>query len=132
MSCDLTRCMMSNRVIGASKLTSCYELSRAYKRRCEPFRPTNHITTIIMDKTTSVLAALDAGKLPDQNQINQSIDWVLVNFIAELESGTGGDSELSKQGRVIAGGVREILRAYKQLGSNKNGRWWRACMPVVR
>lgn len=75
-----------------------------------------------MDKTTSVLAALDAGKFPDQKQINQAIDWALTNLIPEIEP--AGSSELSAQGKVIADGLREILRAYKQLGSNKNGRWW--------
>ena len=72
-----------------------------------------------MEKATSVLAALDAGKFPDQNQVNQVIDWVLVNGIPEIEPSGGG--ELSAQGKIIANGLREVLQAYKQLGSNKNG-----------
>jgi hypothetical protein len=72
-----------------------------------------------MDKTTSVLAALDAGKFPDQNQVNQAINWVLVNGIPEIEPSGGG--QLSAQGKVIANGLREVLQSYKQLGSNKNG-----------
>jgi hypothetical protein len=83
-----------------------------------------------MDKVTSVLAALDANKFPDQNQINQAIDWVLVNVIAEFEPSEGG--ELSAQGKLIAGGLREVLQAYKQLGSAKNGRFLTSTMPALR
>ncbi|KZP20679.1 hypothetical protein FIBSPDRAFT_911054 [Athelia psychrophila] len=72
-----------------------------------------------MDKTTSVLAALDAGKLPNQKQVNQAIDWITENVIPEAQPQGGG--ELSAQGRVIANGLREVLSAYKQLGSSKNG-----------
>jgi hypothetical protein len=72
-----------------------------------------------MEKATSVLAALDAGKFPDQNQVNQAIDWVLINGIPEIEP--SGRGELSAQGKIIANGLREVLQAYKQLGSNKNG-----------
>ncbi|KAF7981273.1 hypothetical protein HWV62_34169 [Athelia sp. TMB] len=72
-----------------------------------------------MDKTTSVLAALDAGKLPNQKQVNEIIDWITDNVIPEVQpSGTG---ELSAQGRIIANGLREVLQSYKQLGSAKNG-----------
>ena len=72
-----------------------------------------------MDKTTSVLAALDAGKLPNQKQVDQIIDWVTQNVIPEVQPSGGG--ELSAQGRVIANGLREVLQSYKQLGSAKNG-----------
>lgn len=72
-----------------------------------------------MDKATSVLAALDAGKLPDQEQVNQAIDWVLNSAIPELEP--SGRGELSEQGKVIANGLRDVLQSYKQLGSAKNG-----------
>jgi hypothetical protein len=75
-----------------------------------------------MDKTTSVLAALDAGKFPNHNQINQAIDWVLTNGIPEIEPSGGG--ELSAQGKVIANGLREVLLSYKQLGSNKNSAYF--------
>jgi hypothetical protein len=71
-----------------------------------------------MDKTTSVLAALDAAKFPDQKQINHAIGWMLVNGIPEIEPAGGG--ELSAQGKAIANGLREVLQAYKQLGLNKN------------
>lgn len=72
-----------------------------------------------MEKATSVLAALDAGKFPDQKQINEAIDWVLLNGIPEIEP--SGSGKLSEQGQVIANGIREVLRSYKQLGSSKNG-----------
>lgn len=72
-----------------------------------------------MDKTTSVVAAFDAGKIPDQKQINAAIDWVLTNGIPEIEP--EGSGQLSAQGRVIANGMRDVLKSYKQLGSAKNG-----------
>jgi hypothetical protein len=79
---------------------------------------------LVMEKATSVLAAFDAGKFPDQSQANQAIDWVLVNLIPEIEPSGGG--ELSAQGKAISNGLREALKAYKQLGSNKNGQYFRS------
>ncbi|KAF5378126.1 hypothetical protein D9615_007578 [Tricholomella constricta] len=72
-----------------------------------------------MDKATSVLGALDAGKLPTTQQINQFIDWLDKVGIASVEPRITGD--LSSQGRLLARRVRELLDAYKQLGINKNG-----------
>jgi hypothetical protein len=74
-----------------------------------------------MEKTTSILGALDAGKYPDQKQVNQAIDWTLVDVLPEIEP--SGEGELSAQGKIIANGLREVLQSYKQLGSNKNGQW---------
>jgi hypothetical protein len=85
-----------------------------------------------MDKATSVLAAFDAGKFPDQKQVNQATDWVLVNLISEIEPQDVG--ELSAQGKAISNGLREVLQAYKQLGTNKNGRYCRfnyACIALT-
>lgn len=71
-----------------------------------------------MDKTSSVIAALDAGKLPSQRQINAIIDWLLVDIIpsdpTELD-------DLTERGKVIARDLTDLLNAYKQLGTNKNG-----------
>lgn len=70
-----------------------------------------------MDKTSSVIAALDAGKLPSQRQLNDIIDWLLFNIIPcelpELD-------KLTQQGGTIARGLADVLAAYKQLGANKN------------
>lgn len=71
-----------------------------------------------MDKLSSVLAALDAGKLPTTQQVNQFIDWLKDVSITRLESAKS--LELSTQGQILADDLRGVLDAYKQLGSNKN------------
>ncbi|KAG6331470.1 hypothetical protein ID866_7618, partial [Astraeus odoratus] len=71
-----------------------------------------------MEKLSSIVAAVDAGKLPTQQQTNQYIDYVLKHFVAPLEA---DDSlRLSVEGKIIAQDVREVLLAYKQLSTNKN------------
>ncbi|KAG6850361.1 hypothetical protein H0H93_014315 [Arthromyces matolae] len=64
----------------------------------------------------SVLAAIDAGKLPSTQQLNQFIAWLDNVGIASIQP-----ENLSSQGRVLAKRVREILDAYKKLAINKNG-----------
>ncbi|KAF4567138.1 hypothetical protein EYR40_006132 [Pleurotus pulmonarius] len=71
-----------------------------------------------MDKSTSVLAAFEAGKIPSHQQIADFIDWFNGTIIPQASP--GGSDQLSFQGRVLADDVREILDAYKQLGNNKN------------
>lgn len=70
-----------------------------------------------MDKTSSVIAALDAGKLPSQPQLNAIIDWILRNIVPsdlpELD-------KLTEPGRAIACGLGDVLAAYRQLGTKKN------------
>lgn len=76
-----------------------------------------------MDKVTSVIAALDAGKLPSTQQMNQLIDWVISVGLTKAEpADTGG---LSSQGRFLADDLRNVLEAHKKLGVHKNGarRW---------
>lgn len=72
---------------------------------------------VTMDKTSSVIAALDAGKLPSQHQLNAIIDWILLNIIPfnspELD-------KLTPPGSSIARSLADVLAAYKQLGINKN------------
>ncbi|KAG6860980.1 hypothetical protein C0995_005216 [Termitomyces sp. Mi166 len=72
-----------------------------------------------MDKASSVLAALDAGKLPSTQQLNQFIDWLDQVGIASIEPSSS--ENLSSQGRCLAKRVRQVLDAYKKLGTNKNG-----------
>ncbi|EDR09989.1 uncharacterized protein LACBIDRAFT_317829 [Laccaria bicolor S238N-H82] len=71
-----------------------------------------------MDKSSSVLAALDAGKLPTTQQANQLIDWLKDVGIARLEPSQS--LELSTQGQILADDLRGVLDAYKQLGKDKN------------
>ncbi|KAG5646262.1 hypothetical protein DXG03_003858 [Asterophora parasitica] len=75
-----------------------------------------------MDTATSILGALDAGKLPSTQQLNQFIDWLDKVGIASIEPKSTGD--LSSHGRLLAQRVRELLEAYKQLGMNKNGEFF--------
>lgn len=70
-----------------------------------------------MDEMSSVIAALDAGKLPSQSQLNAFIDWTLLNIIPTDSSQL---DELSQPGRAIANSLADVLATYKQLGSNKN------------
>lgn len=72
-----------------------------------------------MDKTTSVLAALDAGKFPTQKQTNQFIDWLLNSALTQIEPIAEG-GELSTEGKALVGDIRELLTAYKVAGKNKN------------
>ncbi|KAG2745595.1 hypothetical protein P692DRAFT_20741308 [Suillus brevipes Sb2] len=71
-----------------------------------------------MDKLSSVIAALDAGKLPTQKQVDTAIDWTLQNIVASVESSDAG--KLSDPGKVLAHGIHDLLTAYKKLGDNKN------------
>lgn len=71
-----------------------------------------------MDKLSSVIAALDAGKLPTQKQADTAIDWILQNIIASVESPDAG--KISESGEVLARGIQDLLIAYKKLGDNKN------------
>ena len=59
-----------------------------------------------MDKASSVIAALDAGKLPSQEQIDEFIDWFLESPLSQIEPTSSG-GELSEQGRIIVGDIRE-------------------------
>ncbi|KIK91528.1 hypothetical protein PAXRUDRAFT_13737 [Paxillus rubicundulus Ve08.2h10] len=71
-----------------------------------------------MDKISSVIAALDAGKLPTQAQINAIIDWTLENLVVFPDS--PDIEKLSEPGKILVRGLREVLVAYKQLGTSKN------------
>ncbi|KAF8152356.1 hypothetical protein B0H34DRAFT_784565 [Crassisporium funariophilum] len=71
-----------------------------------------------MDKSSSVIAAFEAGKLPSTQQFNAFVDWLRDVGITQVEP--SADGELSKQGRVLADDFRLILDSYKQLANNKN------------
>jgi len=71
-----------------------------------------------MNKTSSVIAALDAGKLPSTQQFNRFFDWLIDVGITNIEPSAQGD--LSSQGRVLANDLRRILDAYKAFLNDKN------------
>ena len=72
-----------------------------------------------MDKTTSVIAALRAGKQPSQSQTNAFIEKLLESELLQAEQ-TAGGGELSQNGRKLAQDLRGILEAYKIYGAHKN------------
>ncbi|KAI0363499.1 hypothetical protein BV20DRAFT_975593 [Pilatotrama ljubarskyi] len=72
-----------------------------------------------MDKSSSLIAALNAGKFPSQQQISNAIDHLLAAPILNNEPSSGA-GELSAQGKEIQNDVRNLLNAYKKLGENKN------------
>lgn len=73
-----------------------------------------------MDKTTSILAALRAGKQPSQSQTNALIEKLLQSELLQVEQTFGG-GELSQKGKELARDLRGILEAYKNYGQHKNG-----------
>jgi len=72
-----------------------------------------------MDKSSSVIAALDAGKLPSTKQLSHFFNWLRDVGITHVEP--SAQTELTSQGRVLANDVRRILDAYTQFLNNKNG-----------
>ena len=94
-----------------------------------------------MDKPTSIIAALNAGKLPTTQQINVFIDHLehvgIVKF-QQRAAGAKDDSDsmmaeagvpqveeateaLSAQGKVLADDLRDMLSADRKLLNDKNG-----------
>ena len=73
-----------------------------------------------MDKTTSIVAALKAGKQPSQLQTNAWIEKLLQSELIQVEK-TAGAGELSQNGKKLARDLRGILEAYKDYVSHKNG-----------
>ncbi|KAL1742409.1 hypothetical protein HDZ31DRAFT_66017 [Schizophyllum fasciatum] len=71
-----------------------------------------------MDRTTSVVAAFEAGKLPSQSQISAFLRWLDESGLTQAEP--EGKDALSSQGRVLLNDVRGVLQAYQTLGERKN------------
>lgn len=71
-----------------------------------------------MDKVASIIAAIEAGKLPTQSQITNYIDYTLAHVITPLED--DDSSKLSEYGSILAEDLRDVLQAHKSLGINEN------------
>lgn len=73
-----------------------------------------------MDKTTSVVAALKAGKQPSQLQIDAWIDKLLQSELIQVEK-TAGAGEPSQNGKKLVQDLRGLFEAYRNYLSHKNG-----------
>jgi hypothetical protein len=77
-----------------------------------------------MDKLTSIIAALDANKLPSTDQFVQFIDWIEKVGLARLELAEAEMAvdipQLSAQGQILSKDLRDVLDAYKALAIRKN------------
>ena len=95
-----------------------------------------------MDKSTSIIAALNAGKLPSTQQFDRFIEYLqqigIIRLQERAKDATEGARDylmaeqepeavqeaaqaLSGQGQVLADDLRRVLNAYKNLIDNKNG-----------
>ncbi|KAI0319731.1 hypothetical protein OF83DRAFT_1240205 [Amylostereum chailletii] len=72
-----------------------------------------------MDKASSVLAAINAGKQPTQQQTSAWIDRFLASPLIQIEGGDGGGL-LSDNGKKLAQDIRSILEAYNTYAAHKN------------
>jgi hypothetical protein len=73
----------------------------------------------MMDKITSILAALEAGKLPATEQLCHLIDWVDKTILPQIEPSV--PQNLTPQGALLAKRLRQVLSAYKAFFMNKDG-----------
>lgn len=77
-----------------------------------------------MEKLSSIIAALNAGKLPTTQQFVKHTDW-LENFVllkVEESSREMAEEfpELTAQGKILADDIMRLLEAYKAVAMNKN------------
>ncbi|KAF8170752.1 hypothetical protein K438DRAFT_1853928 [Mycena galopus ATCC 62051] len=72
-----------------------------------------------MEKIASMLAALDAGKIPSTEQLN-SFDHFITHSALLAEPAPPEHSSMSEQGQVLANDIREILISYNLLNAHKN------------
>jgi hypothetical protein len=81
------------------------------------------------DKFASIIAALEAGKIPSQKQFNDYVVFAqqfiqrannqASSFAEQQQSSDVG--KLSEDGSLILGDLNEILEAYRDLATQKNG-----------
>jgi hypothetical protein len=82
-----------------------------------------------IDKFASIIAALEAGKIPSQKQFDdyvvfaqqfiQRANTQASSFAEQQKSSDVG--KLSEDGSLILGDLNEILEAYRDLANQKNG-----------
>lgn len=88
-----------------------------------------------LSKLADVLAALSAGKLPSQTQINNFLQRVLqLNLLHDTQDARPrptpdvlkGNGPLSKRGRKVIQDLEEVIQALLQFGTEKNGMPYRS------
>jgi len=77
----------------------------------------------LLDKIVDALAALNAGKLPTQEQFTRLFQQLLKSELLKDNAGkvVSGNGPMSKQGRKVIGDVRVLIHALLQFGMEKNG-----------
>ena len=81
-----------------------------------------------MDKSSSVVAAFNAGKLPNQKQISAALDRMLASPFLTNKPSTDV-AELSAQGKQLQDDIRNLLLAYKKVVEDKNCEFVRLILP---
>ncbi|PPQ93758.1 hypothetical protein CVT25_008138 [Psilocybe cyanescens] len=76
----------------------------------------------IVDKVVDVLVALNAGKLPTQDQISHILQALLKSELLREDKGKiiAGNGPTSKQGRKVLGDVKGLVQAALRFGLEKN------------
>lgn len=80
-------------------------------------------TKDIMEKLSSTIAALNAGKLPTTRQLVDHIDWLELVLLPKMEPTAETAMELPQltaQGKLLADDIRALLVAYKMVALHKN------------
>jgi len=77
----------------------------------------------VVDKFVDALAALEAGKVPSQDQISGFLQVLLKSELLKEDRGkvVPGNGPTSKQGRKVLRGVKVLIQALLQFGMEKNG-----------
>ena len=118
----------------------CFGRSKPRDNECEPLLPkyinaqrpglnggsslrTETLERSVVDKIVDVLAALEAGKVPSQDQISGFLQMLLKSELLKDDRGKviPGNGPMGKQGRKVLRDVRALIQALLQFGTEKNG-----------
>lgn len=67
----------------------------------------------------AIIAAVQSGKLPSQQQLNLFVDRLLRSPLIQ-DLSTPSDGALSDRGRILLSDIARVLGALRSLGSHKN------------
>jgi hypothetical protein len=120
---------------------SCFSCRRRVRRsEREPLLPKNTSSDLLppptsnLDKIADVLAALGAGKIPSQAQLDGALRTLLKSDLLRADAGKttfagsgygslgAARNSLSPNGGLILDDVRAIAQAMLELGMQKNGK----------